>query len=141
MRKAILLLATIALVAVFAAAHASAQDGENWGALAGAVWRDGQGNAHAAVGASLNHATPDEAISAAIASCRESGGVGCEVVGGGAFTGCAFIAVGGSGGQVGYNGGPTAQIALDRCTSHGWSCHEPIGGCNDADDEDDDDDW
>jgi Domain of unknown function (DUF4189) len=103
---------------------------EKWGALACALWRDGGGTAHVAVGSANNRDSENEAAQAALSQCREAGGPNCQLEGGGAANrGCGFIAAGHDGGKVWCVTRNSVEAVMARCRELGAQCKTPIGGC------------
>ena len=98
-----------------------------WGAIACAVWRDGNGQAHVAVGSAIGYSTEQEAISLAQSQCKGRGGRKCDAE---SFNnGCGYIAVGNARGRVGCQSGTTIDRATSKCRAQGYTCKTPIGGC------------
>jgi hypothetical protein len=102
---------------------------QRWGAIAAALWRDRNGTAQVASGASWNQPSEREAMNVALASCRKQGGQGCRIIGD-AFTGCGYVAIGGSRTSRRYGTGESPAAALLECRKGGFTCQEPVGGCN-----------
>lgn len=126
------LAAAAALVAFFPQATlAEGRDfvEQRWGAIAAALWRDRNGTAQVASGASWNQASENEAINAALNTCRNQGGQGCKIIGN-TFTGCGYVAVGSSRTSKRYGTGESPAAALEECRKGGFTCQTPVGGCS-----------
>jgi hypothetical protein len=102
---------------------------QRWGAIAAALWRDRNGTARVASGASWNQPSENAAISVALDSCRSQGGQGCKVIGN-TFTGCGYIAIGNTKTSVRYGTGESPAAATDQCRIGGFICQNPVGGCS-----------
>jgi Domain of unknown function (DUF4189) len=102
---------------------------QRWGAIAAALWRDRNGTARVASGASWNQSSQNDAISVALDSCRNQGGQGCKIIGN-TFTGCGYISIGNTRTSVRYGTGESPAAALDQCRQGGFRCANPVGGCS-----------
>jgi Domain of unknown function (DUF4189) len=103
-------------------------DGELWIAVAGATWRDGDGDAHVGVGFSGQQPTAQGAVNSALQACAAAGAPGCQAYG--PVRGCGFIVVGAYSNGVAYGVGATPDAAIAQVRSAGaTSWHNPIGGC------------
>lgn len=106
-----------------------------WGALAQAMWNDSRGRAHVSVGSVVNAASEGDAHRSAKSSCQENtAGQICTVVG--TFRGgnCGYITSGvhNGNGTVRWATGSTAESTYNQCSSGGFVCDWPIGGCTSA---------
>jgi Domain of unknown function (DUF4189) len=123
----------VAMLVAAAPGPASAEGREfveqKWGALAAALWRDRNGTARVASGASWGQPSENEAINVALNSCRNQGGQDCKIIGN-TFTGCGYIAIGNTRASVRYGTGETPQAAADQCRIGGFRCTNPVGGCS-----------
>jgi Domain of unknown function (DUF4189) len=102
---------------------------QRWGAIAAALWRDRNGTAQAASGASWNQPSENDAINVALDTCRSQGGQGCKIIGN-TFTGCGYIAIGTSRTSKRYGTGESPTAAVDECRKGGFTCQTPVGGCS-----------
>jgi hypothetical protein len=102
---------------------------QRWGAIAVALWRDRNGTARVASGASWNQQSENDAINVALDSCRKQGGQDCKVIGS-TFTGCGYVAIGNTKTSVRYGTGESPAAALDQCRKGGFTCGNPVGGCS-----------
>ncbi len=120
MKKSLLVAA--AVLAVCTPAYA----GTN-GALATAVWRAGDGRAHAKTGLATRNGQ-DEADAEALSQCGDSH---CKITGRFSEGGCGYVTAGKSsdGRSVGIGGGATAAAALAKCQGQGLNCQTPAGAC------------
>ncbi|MGO9133241.1 MAG: DUF4189 domain-containing protein [Methylovirgula sp.] len=102
----------------------------NWGALTAGLWNDSSGAAHVSSGAAWNYRTISLASDAAMAQCQSYGGQNCRVVSTFGNGGCGYITVGtGGSGAVRWGIGPTPADAINQCSSGGFVCRPPVGGC------------
>jgi len=101
-----------------------------WGAVAAAVWHDGSGQVHVAIGSYYNAPSEADADVNAVNECNQAGGQGCSVVSG-KFSngGCGYITTGHRRGGVTYVTGSNSSEVYYRCASTGYECKPPIGGC------------
>lgn len=128
-RLASALLLTTLFHVLPAAADCNAEDG-CYGALAAASWNDYDGRAKMSVGSAYNHPSEYEADEAARAQCLESSeGNYCEIVGNFSYGACGYITIGTRGGKIRWTSGKDADEVYNRCSSGGYSCNWPIGGC------------
>ena len=106
---------------------------QRWGAIAAALWRDRNGTARVAAGASWNQPSENDAINAALYNCRNQGGQDCKIIGN-TFTGCGYVATGNTAASVRYGTGESPEAALSQCRQGGFQCvpssTNPIGGCS-----------
>jgi len=76
-------------------------------------------------------ATAEEAQEAALLMCASTGITGCRVVD--TFTTCGFITTGKnlSERKLKFRFGSDPHMILAECEDGGFTCHPPMGGCND----------
>jgi hypothetical protein len=90
-----------------------------------------KGRVHVAIGYSGTQPSEQEAIDAAVQACKDAGG-GSSCKSKGAWnSGCVYITTGSAVNRAGWASGETADSAVDRCKSDGFTCKKPIGGCVD----------
>jgi hypothetical protein len=99
-----------------------------WMAVAAATWNDASGTAHVAIGFSGSQTTQQAALNEAAAMCQADGGQGCQTYGPW-NAGCAFIIAGANSTGVAWWSDNNAQNLINQCSSAGYTCNPPIGGC------------
>lgn len=100
---------------------------EHWNSVASSIWRV-HGRVHVAIGYSGVRSSADEARESALDACRSAGGTTCKATG--AWnSGCVYITTGSAARRAGWASGDSAEAALKRCRSDGFTCKQPIGGC------------
>ena len=117
------------LAAQSAFANCNPHRGNCWGVLAAGEWLDSDGGSHVAVGAAWDYNNINAAQAAAIEQCRDRGGENCEYVTSFHNGGCAYITTGTDDNGVTYQSAATSDEAYNLCTSRGYDCNTPIGGC------------
>jgi hypothetical protein len=98
-----------------------------WGAMAAGIDPAGT-DGHVGVGWAIAD-SQTAAQTSALAQCRKQGISSCQIV-----TiyneGCGYITTGNNGsGAYGWGSGATADRAVATCSSQGFACQKPIGGC------------
>jgi hypothetical protein len=99
-----------------------------WGALAAGTWHDDSGNAHVAIGSSVNYSSEIRAKNAAMSQCNELG-YNCGVVDTFSNGGCGFITTGSTDDTVRWNSGSDINDVYNTCIADGYNCDWPIGAC------------
>lgn len=98
-----------------------------WGAMAAGIDTAGA-DGHVGVGWAVGDSQA-AAQSAALTQCQKQGISSCKIV-----TiyneGCGYITTGNNGrGAYGWGSGASADRAVATCSSQGFTCQKPIGGC------------
>lgn len=104
----------------------------SYGAVAVSMWNDNSGQAHVATGISWDWPFLSSATEDAMNRCKSSGGTTCQVVGTFKNGGCGYVATGHNERGVRYGMGATPNEAYDECSTGGYTCKTPIGGCTKA---------
>lgn len=127
---------SVGIAALFAAAIFSAQPvfadctpPECYGASAAGTWNTWDGIAHVAIGVAWNLPNNGVAQREALNQCHSDGGMNCAVVGYFSNGGCGYIASGIRGEEVKWAASSSESGAYNNCSSGGFSCDSPIGGC------------
>lgn len=99
----------------------------HWGAIAAGIDPAGM-DGHVGVGWAIGE-SQTAAQQAALAQCKNQGISSCKIV-----TiyneGCGYITTGSNeSGEYGWGSGASAERAVRTCSSQGFTCQKPIGGC------------